>query len=86
MQCPVEAKSLSVQPDYQQFSVLVIYSYDAPTPSEVFEDFLAIPAITGNVITRSFSDLVHILGPQVQYDDLRLVVQSGESAVWLNIG
>jgi hypothetical protein len=75
--------SLLVQPDRQQFSVLIIYSYDAPSPSEVFEDFLAIPAITGDVYTRSFSDLVHIQAPQAQFDDLRLVVLS---AVWLNIG
>ena len=81
-QCPANSKSLLVQTDHQQFSFLLIYFYDAPTPSEVFEDFLAIPATTGNVSTRSFSDLLHSLGPQVLADDVRSVVQS---AVWLNI-
>ncbi|KAI0271877.1 hypothetical protein BGY98DRAFT_922663 [Russula aff. rugulosa BPL654] len=32
--------------------------YDGPTPSEVFDDFLAIPSIETNVTTRSFSDLI----------------------------
>ena len=59
---------------FQQFSVLFIYFYDAPTPSDVFEDFLAIPAITGDVTTRSFSDLVNLL-TQAQYNDQRSVVR-----------
>ena len=81
-QCPAKAKSLLVETDHRQFPVVIVYFYDAPTPSEVFEDFLAIPAITGNVSTRSYSDLVHSLGPHVQYDSLRLVVRL---TVWLNI-
>jgi hypothetical protein len=52
----------------------MIYFYDAPTPSEVFEDFLAIPAVAEDVSTRSFTDLVHILSPQVLADDVRSVV------------
>ncbi|KAI0280312.1 FAD dependent oxidoreductase [Russula aff. rugulosa BPL654] len=55
-----------------QLAVLMIYFYDAPTPSEVFEDFLAIPAVAEDVSTRSFTDLVHILGPQVLADDVRV--------------
>ncbi|KAF8492574.1 FAD-binding domain-containing protein [Russula emetica] len=41
-----------------QLSVVISFFYDAPTPSGVFDDFLAIPAIGGNVTTRSFSDLI----------------------------
>ncbi|KAN0115766.1 hypothetical protein V8E52_006578 [Russula decolorans] len=53
----------------------IIYFYDAPTPSQAFEDFLAIPAITGNVSTRSFSDLVHSLSSH-QYDGFRIFYES----------
>ncbi|KAI0273284.1 FAD-binding domain-containing protein [Russula aff. rugulosa BPL654] len=45
-----------------QFLVFVSYFYDAPTPSEVFDELLAIPAIGGNLSTSSFSDQVQSLG------------------------
>jgi len=41
-----------------QLSAVISYFYDAPTPSGVFDDFLAIPAIGGDVTTTSFSDLI----------------------------
>jgi len=59
-----------------QFPVVIIYFYDAPTPSDAFKDFLAIPAILGNVSTRSYSDLINSLGPRVQYDNLRVFFES----------
>ncbi|KAF8486357.1 FAD-binding domain-containing protein [Russula ochroleuca] len=49
----------------------IIYFYDAPTPSDIFEDFLAIPAAEGNVSTTSFSDFVQSLNPQPEFNGLR---------------
>jgi hypothetical protein len=57
----------------------VVYFYDAPTPSGVFEEFLAIPAVEGNVSRMSFSEFVQSLKPQPEFNGLRLVVQF---AVW----
>ena len=75
-QCPRQGEiTVSFKLIFPQFSVLFIYFYDAPTPSDVFEDFLAIPSITGDVTTRSFSDLVNLLSPQAQYNDQRSVVR-----------
>ncbi|KAF8489269.1 hypothetical protein F5888DRAFT_1930071, partial [Russula emetica] len=41
-----------------QFYIGVLYFYDAPTPSSIFDEFLAIPAVGGNQSTSSFSDFV----------------------------
>jgi len=66
--------AVMISPAYAsgQFLVAIVYFYDAPTPSEVFEDFLAIPAITGNVSTGSYSDLIQSLAlsnsPRVFYE------------------
>ncbi len=50
--------------------------YDAQNPFGVFDEFLAIPSIAGNVSTRTFSDFVQSVGPLVDFKDLRLVIQS----------
>jgi hypothetical protein len=42
-----------------QFFIGVFYFYDAPTPSSVFDDFLAIPALAGELSTTSFADFVN---------------------------
>ncbi|KAF8486369.1 FAD dependent oxidoreductase [Russula ochroleuca] len=55
-----------------QLSIGVIYFYDAPTPSRVFDGFLDVPATEGNVSTRSFSDLVQSLGSLVGNNGLRI--------------
>ena len=49
----------------------MIYFYDAPTPSGVFEEFLAIPAAEGNVSTRTLSDFVQSLAPQPEFNGPR---------------
>jgi Berberine and berberine like len=54
----------------------VFFFYDAPTPSGVFDEFLAIPAIGGNLSTSSFYDCVQSLGPPNDYHSLRLVVHA----------
>ncbi|KAF8486373.1 FAD dependent oxidoreductase [Russula ochroleuca] len=58
--------SVMVSPTYSlnQFFISVIYFYDAPTPSEVFDDFLAIPTIEGSVSRTIFSDFVQSLNSQ----------------------
>ncbi|KAF8486365.1 FAD dependent oxidoreductase [Russula ochroleuca] len=58
-----------------QFSITVIYFYDAPTPSRVFDDLLDVPATGGNVSTRSFSDLVQSVGPLFAPTNLRLLYE-----------
>ncbi|KAF8488657.1 FAD-binding domain-containing protein [Russula emetica] len=67
---------ISVIPDYYtgQFYIGVFYFYDAPTPSSIFDEFLAIPAIGGNLSTSSFSDFVRslpnpLLGYRALYND-----------------
>ena len=50
--------------------------YDAPNPSRVFDEFLAIHSIAGNVSTISFSDYIQTAGPLLDYKGLRLVIQS----------
>jgi hypothetical protein len=54
-----------------QFFITMIYFYDAPTPSGVFEEFLAIPAAEGNVSTRTLSDFVQSLAPQPEFNGPR---------------
>lgn len=57
--------------------VTVVLFYDAPNPSRVFNEFLAIPTVAGNVSTRSFSDFVQSAGGLVDFSKgLRLVTQS----------
>ena len=59
-----------------QFFIGVFYFYDAPTPSSIFDEFLAIPSIGGNVSTTSFSAFVdHLENPFLGY---RLAGQSIE--------
>ncbi|KAH9990425.1 FAD dependent oxidoreductase [Russula vinacea] len=48
-----------------QLSIGAIIFYDEPTSSGVFDDFLAIPAVEGNVSTTTFSDFIQLLGPVV---------------------
>ncbi|KAF8486344.1 FAD-binding domain-containing protein [Russula ochroleuca] len=43
----------------------VVFFYDAPTPSGVFDDFLAVNATGGNILTTSFFAHFQSLGPQV---------------------
>ena len=50
--------------------------YDAPNPSQVYDEFLAIPTISGNASTSSFSDFVQSMGHLIDDKGLRLVVQS----------
>lgn len=59
--------------------------YDAPNPSRVFDEFLAIPTIAGNVSTRTFSDFVQSVGPLVDYKVLRLVIQSAVGWIVVNL-
>ena len=54
----------------------VFFFYDAPTPSGVFDELLAIPAIGGNVSTTSFSDYVQSLGTGFDFHGLRLVAHA----------
>ncbi|KAK0184493.1 hypothetical protein F5146DRAFT_1170387 [Armillaria mellea] len=43
-----------------QVSLSTQMFYDGPTPPDgIFDDFLAIPALTRDLTTRSFSDLIH---------------------------
>ena len=56
-----------------QFFVALKLFYDGPTPSEVFNDFLAIPSIEKNVTTRSFSDLILSQQSLVSPSSLRYV-------------
>jgi hypothetical protein len=56
--------------------VTVEFYYDAPNPSRVFDEFLAIPTITGNVSTSSLSDFVQSVGSQIDFKGLRLVIWS----------
>ncbi|KAI0262277.1 hypothetical protein BGY98DRAFT_1050297, partial [Russula aff. rugulosa BPL654] len=65
-----------------QFLAAVSFFYDAPTPSRVFDELLAIPAISGNVSTSSFSDYVQSTGPANDYHGHRLVVHA---AMWWNM-
>jgi len=55
-----------------QFSVGVIFVYDAPTPSGVFDDLLAIPALEGNVSTSSFFDFFQTVGPLAEFTSPRV--------------
>ena len=48
--------------------------YDAPTPSGVFDDFLAIPAAGGNGSTKSFSNFIQSEAAQFVTNGLRLVL------------
>ena len=50
--------------------------YDASNPSRVFDEFLAIHSIAGNVSISSFSDYIQSAGPLLNYKGLRLVIQS----------
>jgi hypothetical protein len=63
--------------------MVVIYFYDGPTPSRVFDDFLAIPPTQGNFSTTTYYDFVQSLGPLVATNGRRLVAQS---VVWWNMG
>ena len=60
-----------------------MFFYDAPTPSGVFDDFLALPPTQGNASTTSFNDLVESLGPVFATNGQRLVAQP---VVWWNMG
>ena len=66
----------------EQFSVVVVYFYDAPTPSGVFEDFLAIP-FTKETVSTTIYDFIEVLGPLAASNGLRLVAQS---ALWWSMG
>jgi hypothetical protein len=59
--------------------------YDAPTPSGVFEDFLAIPAAGGNASTKSFSNLIQSEAAQFDTNGFRLVVQSAVLEIWADL-
>ncbi|KAH9990418.1 FAD-binding domain-containing protein [Russula vinacea] len=59
---------MSLTYSLDQFFITMIYFYDAPTPSGVFEEFLAIPAAEGNVSTRTLSDFVQSLAPQPEFN------------------
>jgi hypothetical protein len=63
--------------------MVVIYFYDGPTPSRVFDDFLVIPPTQGNFSTTTYYDFFHSLGPLVATNGRRLVAQS---VVWWNMG
>ncbi|KAI0262278.1 hypothetical protein BGY98DRAFT_1050305 [Russula aff. rugulosa BPL654] len=55
-----------------KFSISVVYFYNAPTPSGIFDEFLAIPSTGGNVSTQSYSALVKSVLPLVDYHGLRV--------------
>jgi hypothetical protein len=57
-----------------QLSIALPIFYDGPTPSEVFDDFLAIPTVGGNVTTRTFSDLILSLGAVASTNGRRYVI------------
>jgi hypothetical protein len=63
--CSVMTASLWIKWHHQQLSIGAIIFYDEPTSSGVFDDFLAIPAVEGNVSTTTFSDFIQLLGPVV---------------------
>ena len=54
--------------------MIVVLFYDAPTPTGVFDDLLAIPAIEGNASTTTFSGFVESAGPLSAFNGLRFVV------------
>ncbi|KAF8486355.1 FAD dependent oxidoreductase [Russula ochroleuca] len=58
-----------------QLSIAVLFFYDEPTSSGVFDDFLAIPAIEANVSTTTFSDFIQLLGPLVAANGLRVLFE-----------
>ena len=60
----------------------VIYFYDGPTPSRVFDDFLVIPPVQGNFSTTTYYDFIQSLAPSVATNGRRSVAQS---VMW-NIG
>ncbi|KAH9990421.1 FAD-binding domain-containing protein [Russula vinacea] len=62
---------MSLTYSLDQFFITMVYFYDAPTPSGVFEEFLAIPATEGNVSTRTFSDFIQSLKPQPAFNGPR---------------
>jgi hypothetical protein len=55
-----------------------IYFYDAPAPSGIFDEFLAIP-YTEEVNATTMYGMVEALGPLVADNGLKLVAQS---TVW----
>ncbi|KAI0271875.1 FAD-binding domain-containing protein [Russula aff. rugulosa BPL654] len=52
-------------------SIALPIFYDAPTPSEVFDDFLAIPTIGGSVNTTTYAELVLGFGAVAATNGLR---------------
>jgi len=42
-----------------QFALGLFYFYDAPTPSTIFDELLAIPALGGNLSTFSYSEFAN---------------------------
>lgn len=60
--------------------VAVELYYDVLNPSRVFDEFLRIPTITGNVSTSSFSDFVKSVGPQIDYKGLRVFCEDAPVA------
>ncbi|KAF8489288.1 FAD-binding domain-containing protein [Russula emetica] len=66
----------SVVPNFYsgQFIIAILYFYDASAPSSIFDEFLAIPTIGGNLSTSSLSDFVRqvpnpFLGYRSLYND-----------------
>ncbi|KAF8486364.1 FAD dependent oxidoreductase [Russula ochroleuca] len=55
-----------------QILCTILFFYDAPAPSGVFDDLLDIPAIGGNVSTGSFFDYFQSLGTQGGFDGHRV--------------
>jgi len=54
---------------------VVYYFYDAPTrPAGVFDDFLAIQHLQGNVSTMSYSEFINTTSSQ-NFNITRLVVR-----------
>ncbi|KAF8492577.1 hypothetical protein F5888DRAFT_1806711 [Russula emetica] len=62
--------------------VAVELYYDVLNPSRVFDEFLRIPTITGNVSTSSFSDFVKSVGPQIDYKGLRVFCEDAPTKFW----
>jgi hypothetical protein len=56
--------SVSMSYTSGKFLFTIFYFYDGPTPSGVYDDFLAINSTGGNVSTNSFYDYFLSVGPQ----------------------
>ncbi|KAH9990402.1 FAD-binding domain-containing protein [Russula vinacea] len=70
---PKAATGLTLTYSSGQFSPVVSFFYDAPTPSGIFDELLAIPNIGGNLSRHKFLDYVESLSPLISFDGRRVL-------------